>query len=194
MWRELLSRGRGDWGLEQAWLLLAAMLPVRLGAQGPPGLAPAARGQRSRAGGTAHQAQALVHVQGPTPPRQLRPQALDLLPQSMVVFLQGLVLLQGEAEGQGGRSAHTRGSARALSTATHHQPLRVPNEGKDTTAMQMRKLGPLATSGQPSTTTTKSPPSTSSRGSDVLAPSLNSPGGGLSQPAVSTHLGAPPAS
>lgn len=56
--------------------------------QGPLGLAPAARGQRSQTGGTVHEAQALMHVQGPTPPRQLSLQALDLLPQGMVVFLQ----------------------------------------------------------------------------------------------------------
>lgn len=87
-WTELMSRGRGDWGLKQAHLLLAVMLSVRPRVQGLLGLAPVARGQRSHAGGTVHQAQALVHAQGLTPPRQLSLQALDLLLQGMVVFLQ----------------------------------------------------------------------------------------------------------
>lgn len=34
-----------------------------------------------------------MHVQSLTPPSQLSPQVLDLLPQRMVVFLQQLVLL-----------------------------------------------------------------------------------------------------
>lgn len=153
MWRERLSRGRGDWGLEQAWLLLAAMMPVGLGVQGPPGLATAARRQRS----PAHQAQALVHVQGPAPPRQLRPQALDLLPQSMVVFFQRLVLLQGEAEGQGG----SQPAPGAPTSPTHRLPSAGPQgsqRGKRYHRTPMCKLGPWATSGQPPTITPKSPP------------------------------------
>lgn len=160
MWRERLSGGRGDWGLEQAWLLLAAMLPVRLRVQGPPGLAPAARGYRSQAGGTAHQAQALVQVQGPTPPCQLSPQALDLPPQSMVVLLQGLMLLQGEAEGQRGGQpapgAHMRPVLRHPSPAP-----RVLNEGKDTTATKCASWGaglPLASPPQPPPSPNPPPP------------------------------------
>lgn len=88
IWRELRSRGRGDWPLEQAWLLPAAMSSVGHRAWGPLSLAPAARGHWSQAGGTVHLAQALMHVQGPTPPCQLGLKGLDLLPKGVVVFLQ----------------------------------------------------------------------------------------------------------
>lgn len=88
IWRELQSHRRGDRGLERAWLFLAAMLSRAHGAWGPLSLAPVTRGHRSQAGGTVHGAQALMHVQGPTPPRQLSLKGLDLLPQGVVVFLQ----------------------------------------------------------------------------------------------------------
>lgn len=93
IWRELLSRRRVAWGLEQVWLLLAAVLSVGHTAWGWPCLGPAAGGRGSQAGGTARRAQVLMHVQGPTPPQQLSLQGLDLLPQGVVVFLQRLVLL-----------------------------------------------------------------------------------------------------
>lgn len=59
----------------------------------PPGLAPALRRLKSPVGDTVLGAQVLVQLQGLTPLRQLSLQVLDLLPQSLVVFLQGLVLL-----------------------------------------------------------------------------------------------------
>lgn len=93
-----MSRGRGDWGLEQAQRLLAAMLSVEHGVWGPLRLAPAARGPWSQAGGRVHEAHVLVCAQGPAPPHQLGLQGLDLLPQHMVVLLQGLVLLGAEAD------------------------------------------------------------------------------------------------
>lgn len=68
-------------------MLLAAMLSMGCWVQRVLGLVPEVRGQRSQAGGSAHQAQALMLVQGPTPPRQLSTQVLDLLPKGMVVFL-----------------------------------------------------------------------------------------------------------
>lgn len=88
VWRGLRSRGRRDWGPEQAQLLLAAMLSVGHGAWGPLGLAPAASGPWSQAGGTVQQAQALMHVQGLSPPGQLGLKGLDLLPQGVVLLLQ----------------------------------------------------------------------------------------------------------
>lgn len=101
IWREPVSRGRRDWGLEQAQLLLAAKLSMEHGVWGPLGLAPAARGHRSQPGGRVHAAQALMRMQGPAPPHQFGLQGLDLLPQHVVVFLQGLVLLGTEADGWG---------------------------------------------------------------------------------------------
>lgn len=101
IWRESVSQGRRDWGLEQAQLLLAAMLSMEHGVWLPLGLDPAARGHRSQPGGRVHAAQVLMRVQSPAPPRQLGLQGLDLLPQHVVVFLQGLVLLGAEADGWG---------------------------------------------------------------------------------------------
>lgn len=87
--RELLGRGRGARSLELVQLFLAVV--VSMG--GRLGLAWASRGQQSRAGTTVHSAQAFMQKQHLAPPCQLSLQGLDLLPQDMVLFLQGLVLL-----------------------------------------------------------------------------------------------------
>lgn len=101
IWRELVSQGRRGRGLEQARLFLEAILSIGHGVWGPLSLAPAARGHRIQAGGTVHQAQPLMCAQGLAPPQQLGLQALDLLPQQAVVFLQRLMLLEAEADRPG---------------------------------------------------------------------------------------------
>lgn len=155
IWRELLSRRRVAWGLEQVWLLLAAVLSVGHTAWGWPCLGPAAGGRGSQAGGTARRAQVLMHVQGPTPPQQLSLQGLDLLPQGVVVFLQRLVLLEGEADGRGG-------GCQPASGAQHEPCSLLPQgpqlRGKYTTTMRMSELGPLGYSLASPTTTSRSSP------------------------------------
>lgn len=122
------------------------MLSKGQGVQGLPGLAPAARRQRSQAGGIVHQAEALMHVQSLTPPSQLSPQALDLLPQGMVVFLQQLVLLEGEADGWGeGCQPHRKLSMNPVSSQPHPTPQGPQFRGKIPPLCECPSWGPSAT-------------------------------------------------
>lgn len=108
----MLGWGRGARSLDQAQLFLAAMVSMRGRlSRELLGLAWASRGQKSRTGTTVHSAQAFVQMQCLTPLCQLGLQGLDLLPQGVVVFLQGLVLLRGKQVA--GRNVSIRTPSRA---------------------------------------------------------------------------------